>query len=173
MKDWTPEGQHQACLAVDAAARSRYAELCKRRQLQNMTYQEIAALAAAGVDIQLHTHCHFLDPMKPSLVEQEIGLNRDRLAPVTSKPLRHFCYPSGVYSPDMFPYLERAGIRSATTVGAGLNDRHSNRFALSRILDGEYVSLLEIEAELSGFLEMKRKVTRALHGKRAAALSEH
>lgn len=162
MDGWSVERRHRACLEMSHMAKSDYKELFATRQFHNMTYEEMRAAVSAGADIQLHTHSHDADPDRPERIEEEIALNRQRLSAVTSKPLVHFCYPSGVYSSGMYPYLERQGIRSAATVAAGLNGASTPRYALSRILDGEQVPLIEIEAELSGFLELKRILLRRL-----------
>ena len=173
MKGLSSEQQITACKEINAAAGGNFESLLASRQLHNMTYDEVRGLAVDGIDIQLHTHDHDLSPDQPARIASEIRLNRDKLAATTPGPLNHFCYPSGVYSAAMYPYLDQEGIRSATTVEAGLNDSQTHRFALSRILDGEYVPRLEIEAELSGFLELKRMFLGALRPRRLAGSTEN
>lgn len=156
MAGWPAAEKDRACRAIDRALGGAYGRLVEDRQLQNMSYDEIRDLADEGIDIQLHTHSHRLAADEPEGVEPEILANRERLGRVVSRPLDQFCYPSGVYSRSMAPHLQRLGIRSATTVAAGLNDRRTPRYELARILDGEYVPQIEIEAELAGLLELKR-----------------
>lgn len=139
-----------------------YDEIVRSRQFGMMTYEEVADAARRGIDIQLHTHSHSLYPEAPEKIADEIRVNREKLAPHVTSSLDHFCYPSGVNCPAMHPYLERAGVRSATLIDTGLVSASSHRFALKRILDGQDIDQLEFEAEMSGFLEILRTAKRAL-----------
>src|SRR5262249_48295528 len=94
---------------------------------------------------------------------------------IISKPLLHFCYPSGVYGRHHAEWLAALGLTSATTIDPGLNYRDTSPFALRRVVDGEPVSDIELEAEMAGFMELVRAVrgkrlfsrlTRAVHGAR-------
>ena len=139
-----------------------YDEIVQSRQFGFMTYDEIADANRRGIDIQLHTHTHDLNPNHPEAVSDEIRINRDKLAPHVTSSLEHFCYPSGVNCPEMHAYLEDNGVKSATLIDTGLVSPKSHRFELKRILDGEEIDLLEFEAEMSGFLEILRSVKRTL-----------
>lgn len=129
----------------------------RSRILNLVTADEIRSLAKQRIDIQLHTHRHRMT-FDQRLVSQEITDNRAVLEPLVGKSLRHFCYPSGEWSRDLFPWLESVGIKSAVTCDPGLNYDYSSAFELKRFLDGEHVSQVEFEAELSGFNEMMRRV---------------
>jgi len=118
-----------------------------------MRPEEIAALAADGIDFQLHTHRHRL-PLDRDATEREIRDNRAVLAPVARRDLAHFCYPSGEYDARHPPAL---GIASATTTRPGFNYRDAAPLELSRFLDSEDVSDLEFEAEMCGFFELIRR----------------
>ena len=127
-----------------------------------------------GVDLQLHTHRHNLFGGDPARVSKEIADNRDALAGIADGPLDHFCYPGGIYSTEMWPALERAGVKSATTCEAGFNYHVTPRLGLKRILDEESLSQIEFEAELSGIFELRRRLrdriavwTGTLQGSRA------
>ena len=50
------------------------------------------------------------------------------------------------------------GIRSATTCNPGLNPKGSDPYLLRRFLDGECVHDIEFEAEMSGFVDLARRV---------------
>ncbi len=134
------------------------------RQFSFMTFEELAAAERDGLDIQLHTHTHHLDVHTPETVASEVEINREKLAPYVHSSLQHFCYPSGVHSEAMYGYLQKSGVRSATLVDTGLVRSESPPFALKRLLDGEDVSQLEFEAELSGFLELLRRAKSRLQG---------
>jgi hypothetical protein len=116
----------------------------------------------------LHTHRHRF-PEEETAASREIADNRAVLEPVVGVPLRHFCYPSGIWSPRVWPTLEAAGIKSATTCDPGLNFHDTNRFGLRRILDAESVTAISLEAELSGFKYLLR---RAFAWRPAAAISD-
>ena len=151
------------CRSVTGKLGFDYEQVSASRQFGFMSYDHIAEADSRGLDIQLHTHTHDLHADQPETLDLEIPVNREALAPHVTSPLEHFCYPSGVHSPDMFPYLEKHGIRSAVLTDTGLVTQHSHRYSLGRILDGEDVSLLEFEAELCGFLELVRHAKQFLN----------
>jgi len=124
--------------------------------LNLMTAADIRLLANQGMDIQLHTHRHDFPLGSATDAKAEIAMNRAVLEPLVGHPLRHFCYPSGVWSEAQGPWLEELGVESATTCEAGLNHRETPRYALNRFLDGENIEQIEFEAEVSGFLELLR-----------------
>jgi peptidoglycan/xylan/chitin deacetylase (PgdA/CDA1 family) len=129
--------------------------LRESRALNLASKEQIAEASQLGTDIQLHTRRHRF-PENEALAKAEIIDNRDDLEPIVGKGLRHFCYPSGVWSRKVLPWLESEGIVTATTCDTGFNYRDSNPLALKRILDSESWSNLEFEAELSGFVEIFR-----------------
>jgi len=131
-------------------------EVVRTRGLHIMSEEEVRKTADAGYDVQLHTHRHRL-PLDGEQILREIEDNRAVLAPLVRKPLVHLCYPSGVWSKGQFPWLEKAGIASATTCDVGLNDYRTPTLALRRFLDTEFVSAIEFEAELSGFMDLLRQ----------------
>lgn len=120
---------------------------------------ELAQLADAGIDVQLHTHHH---SGAEAALAHEIIRNRRVLGKATNTPLTHFCYPGGHYSEAMWPTLEELDIESATTCDAGFNYADTHRYALRRILDEEQLSALEFEAELSGVLELWKRLRSSL-----------
>ena len=135
--------------------------ICDDRMFNVMSANEIRAAYKTGMDVQLHTHRHRF-PTDVSLAVQEIVDNRAVLEPLVGKSLRHFCYPSGMWSKEHWPALERAGVASATTCDPGLNYSKTPSFALKRFLDGEDISLIEFEAELAGFSELLRRLRSRL-----------
>lgn len=133
-----------------------YAEISEQKLFHLVTMDQIADMHKRGIDIQLHTHRHRISMDGADCIAQELTDNRHALQPLVSRQLTHFCYPSGVYDESVWPQLEAAGIVSATTTETGLVSCKSHKFALPRILDGEQVTELEFEAEMSGFGEVKR-----------------
>jgi peptidoglycan/xylan/chitin deacetylase (PgdA/CDA1 family) len=137
-------------LAVD------YAGIVSSRFLTLMTKEEIRQASQAGVDIQLHTHRHAL-PADAAAIDGEIENNREVLEPLVGRKLVHFCYPSGIHDESHLRPLANAGLISGTTCNTGLNYSDTPLLTLHRFLDGNNVSWIEFEAEMSGFSELLRK----------------
>ena len=107
--------------------------------------------------IQLHTH-HHINPLQDDMLTDELSENRRIIEMITGEPADHLCYPSGVYSRDQFPLLERQKIKSSVTCKPGLNDTNTHPYELNRFLDGDDISQIEFEAEMSGFMDIMRKL---------------
>jgi len=121
-----------------------------------MSKDEIRQAAASGINIQLHTHRHRYPSDDLSSLRNEIEKNREILEPLVGKKLVHLCYPSGVFSTQAFDTLKKLNIQSAVTCEPGFVTAKTNRLALPRFLDGENISAIEFEAEMSGVLEIFR-----------------
>ncbi len=134
-----------------------YADIVRKRFLTLMTEGEIREANQAGVDIQLHTHRHNL-PLEAELVAKEIRDNREVLEPLVGRRLDHFCYPSGIHHGDHRRPLADAEVVSGTTCDAGLNYSDTPPLTLHRFLDGNNISWIEFEAEISGFSDLLRNV---------------
>jgi len=128
----------------------------KQQLFRVMDEQQLSRLAAAGVDIQLHSHSHQWPLYDRATVESEIVENRSFLERIVPHPLEHFCYPSGVYGVHQGEWLAALGVKSATTIEPGLNYPDTPRFALRRVVDGGPVSDIEFAAEVTGFMEIVR-----------------
>ena len=133
-----------------------YGAICRRRLFHLMTLDAIRDLATRGFDIQLHTHRHRLPQTTEEGTRREIVENREVLEAAVGHSLRHLCYPSSIWTPHQWPWLEALRIRSATTCSPGLNGPDTHRLALTRFLDTANVSAIEFEAELYGYLELMR-----------------
>jgi len=149
------EGRLGRSLGVD------FDSICQNRILSLMNPSEITSLKKRGFDIQLHTHRHCL-PLEKSKVIKEILDNRSVLKPLVGNHLEHLCYPSGVWSRKLWPWLEEANINTAVTCEPGFNYSKTPRFALKRFLDGENISQIEFEAEMTGYNELLRKAKKCL-----------
>lgn len=114
-------------------------------------------MSADGVDIQLHTHRHTLGGTSKTALNKELTDNKNSIQKTTEKRLVHFCFPSGYYENMHLSWLKEQGIISATTCKPGLNYSNTPLLELNRFLDGENISAIEFEAELSGFTELLRK----------------
>lgn len=120
---------------------------------------DLAQRSAEGLDVQLHTHRHRV-PSDAELLAQEIQINREIIERITGRPANDLCFPSGEYRAAQFPALAQLGVQSATTTKLGLVRRDANLLELPRLLDGENLDPVELDAELSGFLSLVRRVRR-------------
>ena len=153
-----PEDRLKFLKEMADALNVSFAAIEQQNLFRLLDANELRHLSDAGLDIQLHTHRHQWSLEDRGKVEQEIRDNRNFLEPIVSHPLLHFCYPSGIYSPHQAEWLASLGLTSATTIEPGLNYPETSRFALRRMVDGEPVSDIEFEAEVSGFMELIRAV---------------
>jgi peptidoglycan/xylan/chitin deacetylase (PgdA/CDA1 family) len=126
-----------------------YAQLVAKRMLQLMNAEEVAEVAANGIDVQLHTHRH-RTPDEEALFQREIRENRERVRALTGREAKHFCYPSGIYRKEWAGWLKDEGILSAVTCDAGMVTRHDDPYLLPRVVDTSGRSQLEFESWLSG-----------------------
>ena len=126
-----------------------YAALRSMCMLQLMTAEQLRQIAAAGIDVQLHTHRH-RTPVDEQLFLREIRDNREWLASKIGKRATHFCYPSGIYRNDFLPWLKAEGVVSATTCDHGFATRRCEPLLLPRLLDSMNLSESDFEAWLAG-----------------------
>lgn len=133
-----------------------YEDIVRKRLFSLMTVNEVRAASEQGIEIQLHTHRHRL-PIDPNLLRREIDDNRRVVEPIVGRAVKHFCYPSGIHDPSHLGPLRELGVTSATTCEVGLNPPATDPLLLNRFLDGNTISWLEFEAEMSGFAELLRR----------------
>jgi peptidoglycan/xylan/chitin deacetylase (PgdA/CDA1 family) len=135
----------------DLAAELRFdlATFKRRRLMHVMSADEAAHVAAAGVDIQLHTHRHWAPPDE-AVIRREILENQERITEITGNVPTHFCYPSGIHYPELLPWLRSLDIQSATTCEPGLATTDDDPLLLPRFLDHSGVTIVEFEAWASG-----------------------
>jgi peptidoglycan/xylan/chitin deacetylase (PgdA/CDA1 family) len=136
-----------------------FADIEQRQLFRAMDKEQLRQLGDAGVDIQLHSHRHEWPLYDRKIVEAEILENRRSLERVASRPLEHFCYPSGIYGLHQGEWLAALGVKSATTIDPGLNFADTSPFALRRFVDGHPVTDIEFAAEISGFMELVRALS--------------
>jgi peptidoglycan/xylan/chitin deacetylase (PgdA/CDA1 family) len=148
-QDIGAEGRDQLIDRIGEALQVDVAALRARRVLHVLTAGEARALADRGFDFQLHTHRHRV-PVDHALFMRELEDNRSRLRHVSHAEATHFCYPSGVYRAEFLPWLQEAGVESATTCDAGLASAQTAPLLLPRVVDGAQLSPLEFEGWLSG-----------------------
>ena len=158
----TDEERQSLALALGHLLGVDYQRLADERVFHLMSLDQARDAIERGFDIQPHTHRHRVYRDGQSVIRSELNDCTSVLSGITPKPKTHFCYPSGEYDESMWVELESLGMKSATSSDSGLADENSNRFALPRVFDGENVSNIEFEAELSGFCEFIRSVKAIL-----------
>jgi peptidoglycan/xylan/chitin deacetylase (PgdA/CDA1 family) len=143
------EGKHRILERLADEIGFDFPRFRNRRIMHVMSPDEACEVAAAGIDIQLHTHRHWV-PRDEALVRREIEENRARIEQITGSRPADFCYPNGIHYPELLPWLRQLGLRSATTCEPGLATDADDPLLLPRFLDHSGVSLVEFEAWASG-----------------------
>jgi peptidoglycan/xylan/chitin deacetylase (PgdA/CDA1 family) len=152
------ESERQDILkTISAQMNLDYAAMEASGMFKVMSAEDISLIVGQGVDIQLHTHRHIF-PADKSLAIREIDENRKFLEPLAGKALNHFCFPSGLWDRSQLPWLRELGVQSATTCHLGFVTPASDKLHLNRYLDKETISDNEFVAEISGFLNLARRV---------------
>ncbi|HKC38135.1 MAG TPA: polysaccharide deacetylase family protein [Gemmatimonadales bacterium] len=136
-------GRIAAQLGVD------FEPLMTLRMFHLLRPDEVTGLARRGVAFELHTHRHRV-PLDRDLFLRELRDNRSHLVDMVGYAPSHFCYPSGYWRPEFLPWLQEAGVRSATTGEPGIAARSSDPLLLPRVLDSECITPIEFEGWLTG-----------------------
>ena len=137
----------------------------QQRMFTYMTPDELARAKEAGLSIGLHTHRHTMHDLTLDAIHAEISDNRKSLAQILGTPaeeFQHFCYPSGVFDAGCQAILSSLGVTSATTGEPRLARPTDDPLLLPRIMDGEQLTMIEFEAEISGIGESFRSWTSRL-----------
>ena len=151
--------ERQAFLGrIAGGLRLDFEAMCEARMFMLMSIPELQQAEQGPFDIQLHTHRHRSLDRGREVLLTEIRDNRAVLEPLLGKRLTHFCYPSGVVRSSLLPVLAEQGIESAVTCDAGINRLGANPLLLRRFLDGENIPMPVFEAEMTGILELARRV---------------
>jgi peptidoglycan/xylan/chitin deacetylase (PgdA/CDA1 family) len=103
-----------------------------------MNWQELRAMAAAGIEIGAHTLTHpILTRLSDEAADREIRRSREDLETGLGAPVHHFAYPNGggVINHDtrIANLVRAAGFRSATTSINGVVRRETDPFRISRL----------------------------------------
>lgn len=148
-KRLSAEGKQELLERLAAELHFDLDALSRRRLFHLMTPSEAADASRRGVDLQLHTHRH-RTPMDRDKFWREIDDNRRRIEEITGKPARHFCYPSGNYHANFFPWLRERGVVSATTCDPGFTSSATEPMRTSRLVDVTGLNDDEFEGWLCG-----------------------
>ncbi|MGF1529307.1 MAG: polysaccharide deacetylase family protein [Candidatus Competibacterales bacterium] len=102
-----------------------------------MTSEQVAALAAAEVEIGAHTVNHpVLSHIDDAEARREISENRQHLQELTGRTIRFFAYPYGKPGRDFHrrhqQLVAQLGFRAAVTTAWGVSTPRSDPFGLAR-----------------------------------------
>ena len=103
-----------------------------------MTWDELRAVAADGVEIGCHTETHPIlsRVVSPEKLEREICGAKEFLESRLWLPVNHFCYPNGRaidIGPAAAEMVRKAGYTSATTTTWGMNPVNADPMAIKRL----------------------------------------
>lgn len=130
------------------------------RRFDYVSRDELLELAKQGCMVEMHGHEHRYPKGQPQVFAADLAACRKAIVELGLPEPHHYCYPSGNFDDGAAAVLERLGVRSATTCIPALISRandHAKRYALPRFLDGEHISALDFEAEMSGFAYLLRR----------------
>jgi len=103
-----------------------------------MTWDDLRAAAAEGVEIGCHTESHpILSRItNPEHLRREIWGSKELIEKHLRREVRHFCYPNGRdvdISDAAVDVVRQAGYVTATTTNFGLNTKSSDHIRLRRL----------------------------------------
>jgi peptidoglycan/xylan/chitin deacetylase (PgdA/CDA1 family) len=128
-----------------------YEEFRSKRILQLLRPHEVKAVAASpGISVELHTH-HHRTPDNREAYLHELRENRRQINSILGTNPTHFCYPVGNYRLRNLPWLQEAGVVSATTCVNGIVSASTNPLLLPRLIDTTSLSDVQFEGWLAGF----------------------
>jgi len=138
-----------------------YQSILDKRILHLVSAEELCELAAAGVDIQLHTHRHHAPKVRDAFLV-ELEENRKFISKFTKERQAHFSYPDGLYDACYEAWLAASGVASATTCEPGLATKECNPYKLPRLIDTSSLQMIELEGWISGLAKfLPRKSSRS------------
>jgi peptidoglycan/xylan/chitin deacetylase (PgdA/CDA1 family) len=100
-----------------------------------MSRQDLRRLDSAGMTVAAHTWDHHrADRYGGTDWRTQLDQPRAELESILRKPVRHFAYPYGAWSPTDFPHLSSAGYRTAFQLSDKPMDRQQPLLTLRRRL---------------------------------------
>jgi peptidoglycan/xylan/chitin deacetylase (PgdA/CDA1 family) len=107
-----------------------------------MDWEDVRALAAAGVDVGGHTVSHAVLPhLQPARARREVEGCRDALAAHLGRAPRHFAYPNGFHTAAIRALVARCGFEAAVTTEDMENVRGGDPLRLGRKMVWENTTL--------------------------------
>lgn len=107
------------------------------RAYRPMTWDQLRALAAQGIDVGAHTCTHpILSRLTPDRLRSEIADCKQQIEAHLGLEVRHFAYPNGGpgdYTPEAVAAVAEAGYAAAVTAVPGGNTPSTPTFELRRV----------------------------------------
>jgi peptidoglycan/xylan/chitin deacetylase (PgdA/CDA1 family) len=113
-----------------------------------LTTQQLLEISRSGlVEIGAHTVHHPKLTLLPiSEAEAEIVKSKQELEQLLSRPVLHFAYPYGAYSPELVNFVNmQSGFLTAATVDKGTVQSYASRFILKRIRPGQNTGVVFLQ----------------------------
>lgn len=149
LKATPPADRNRLAAKVVAQAGPRSGGFTPLHPMALPQLQELAAHPC--VTIGAHSHGHeLLDQLSPDMARASVKRSRDLLEDWTGKPVRHFAYPNGNYTPALMAVLDDLGFASATILEDRLMRADAPPQALPRIGVGRYDGLARLKLRLVG-----------------------
>ncbi|MFD8380182.1 polysaccharide deacetylase family protein [Streptomyces sp. NPDC059679] len=116
-----------------------------------LDWDQLRALAAAGIEIGGHSHTHpQLDQVDDERLWFEMLRCREILTDELGRPPTSFAYPYGYSSPRVRRTVRAAGFEVGLAVGNGLASRRQGPYALRRVTVGRTTRIEEFERLVNG-----------------------
>lgn len=134
---------------VGATSRGIYPD--PENEERMLTWPQIVALDAAGIECGAHSYTHpQLDILPPAAAREEIGHPKTVLEQHLGRPVSSFAYPHGYYSPLVRRLVQEAEYSSACAVKHAMSALTDDRFALARIIVSADTDLNSFAGLLAG-----------------------
>lgn len=117
---------------------------------QNLTWQELREMKAAGMDIGSHSYTHReLAGRSREAQQQEIVKAKELLDRELNQNTRWFCYPYGTLDQTTKELLKANGVTVAVTINSGWVKAGDDPLTLQRVWLGNSVTLKHFEERLT------------------------
>lgn len=129
-----------------------------------MGWDEVKAMQAGGITFGAHTINHVcLDSkVKEDVLLEEIKGSKEIIENNIGEPVKHFCYPTGVFSEAAKRAVADAGYESACTTNRGDSRLNEDIYALKRIkvTNSDTNKPFSFAAKLSGYYNLFRSAKK-------------
>lgn len=119
-----------------------------------MAPDELASLASEGWTVGSHSMTHRrLSSFEAETAMHELVESRRRLADLVGRPIDHFSFPHGDWTPELVAQARRAGYRSSATSREGANRLTDSPWMLKRIEITPWDTLTVFRRKLDGWYD--------------------
>lgn len=116
-----------------------------------MSWPQVAAIHAQGIECGAHTHTHpQLDLLPLAEARDEITRSKAELEQHLGQPVTSFAYPHGYHGRAVRDLVVQAGFESACGVKHAMSATDDDRFALARIIVTRDTTAVDLQALLRG-----------------------